>query len=101
MKTKILLRFLVTIVILAAVVLGVWLIWFKPSNELEVFNVLTELQNDRQANHKKVLDYTSNSENENNGIKQNVKAIADADDTYSFDDFDDSSTVEKIIEVRR
>jgi hypothetical protein len=87
MKTKILLRFLVTIVILAAVVLGVWLIWFKPSNELEVFNMLTELQNDRQANHKKVLDYTSNSENENNGIKQNTGVSTSIEAVYGVDEY--------------
>lgn len=45
MKTKIILRFVVTIVILGLLFLGAWLIWFKPTNELEVFNTLTKLQN--------------------------------------------------------
>lgn len=44
MKTKTILRFAVTIVILGLIFLGVWLIWFKPTNELEVFNTLTNLQ---------------------------------------------------------
>ena len=44
MRTKTILRFAVTIVILGLIFLGVWLIWFKPTNELEVFNTLTNLQ---------------------------------------------------------
>ncbi len=44
MKTKTILRFAVTIVILGLIFLGVWLVWFKPTNELEVFNTLTNLQ---------------------------------------------------------
>ncbi|MBR2467727.1 MAG: hypothetical protein IKB42_01645 [Clostridia bacterium] len=78
---KILLRFLVTIVILAATILGVWLIWFKPSREMEAFNLLTEVQNDRQAEFTKA----------NNKIRTNTK-ISDSlkndgtDDVYSLND---------------
>lgn len=73
MKTKILLRFLVTIVVLAAVVLGVWLIWFKPTNELEVFNMLTELQNDKQTAHEKALNSSVSTAKGHKGIKYNTK----------------------------
>ncbi len=93
MSTKILLRFLVTIVILAATVLGVWIIWFKPTNELEVFNMLTELQNDKQAVHKKALDYEATNDEEHDGIKQNYYVNAGITDSgegmvdiFSFDD---------------
>lgn len=56
MTSKILLRIGVTIGILALIFLGVWLIWFKPSNELEVFNNLTQLQSQNQTSFEDVLN---------------------------------------------
>ena len=47
-RTKIILRIIVTLAILGLTVLGVWLIWFKPTNELEIFQNLTNLQNSNE-----------------------------------------------------
>lgn len=85
--SKILLRFLVTIVILAATVLGVWLIWFKPSRELEVFNILTEVQNDKQVAFRAANgnDKIGGNENINNSLtikQENTDKV----DYYSLDD---------------
>lgn len=55
-KTKIILRIAVTLVVLGLVVLGAWLIWFKPTNELEVFQNLTSLQDEAQSNFKTALN---------------------------------------------
>lgn len=56
MKLKILLRFGVTIAILAVLILGAWFIWFKPSDEMEVFNNLTNLIDNDQKTFSKNLD---------------------------------------------
>lgn len=47
-RTKVILRIIVTLAILGLTVLGVWLIWFKPTNELEVFQNLTSLQDSNE-----------------------------------------------------
>ena len=59
-NTKIILRIVVTLAIVGLIVLGVWLIWFKPTNELEVFNNLTRLQSQDQDNFEKSLSETKN-----------------------------------------
>lgn len=80
MTSKILLRIGVTIGILALIFLGVWLIWFKPSNELEVFNNLTQLQLYKIENFNTVEDNASSRTKMflSDGKEDNAR-------TYSFD----------------
>lgn len=81
MKTKTILRFAVTIVILGLIFLGVWLIWFKPTNELEVFNTLTNLQKtDNKSKGYGAYLYAMSGVDDNN----NAVGLTNCDDEISF-----------------
>ena len=81
MKTKTILRFAVTIVILGLIFLGVWLIWFKPTNELEVFNTLTNLQKaDNKSKGYGAYLYAMSGVDDNN----NAVGLTNCNDKISF-----------------
>lgn len=85
-RTKIILRIAVTLVVLGLVVLGVWLIWFKPTNELEVFQNLTSLQNESQKN------FISARDDKDNGIKsRNYLMSNTTQETYSLDKYENTA----------
>lgn len=78
MKVKIILRIVVTVVILSLIFLGVWLIWFKPSNELEIFNNLTQLQSQDQDKFEPVFKEIAD--------KKELKTKTGAKHLYKFID---------------
>ncbi len=84
-RTKIILRIVVTLVILGLTVLGVWLIWFKPSNELEIFQNLTNLQD---SNEKSFITARS--------AVQSRNYLKDSSDLYRFMDFKETDSSQKI-----
>lgn len=84
-RTKIILRIVVTLVILGLTVLGVWLIWFKPTNELEIFQNLTTLQD---SNEKSFITAR--------GEVQTRDYLKDKNNKYLVGDFSSSDSQEKI-----
>lgn len=86
-RTKVILRIVVTLVILGLIVLGVWLIWFRPTNELEIFQNLTALQNDSEQKF-----FTARGKVE----KRNYFNDS-ANDTYLVSKFNSSETQNKLL----
>lgn len=84
-RTKIILRIAVTLVVLGLVVLGVWLIWFKPTNELEIFQNLTSLQNESQKN------FISARDDKDNGVKSRNYLMSNTEtETYTLSKYENT-----------